>query len=84
MGCEEEEYHGGASLPGRAALEGLDVTNHASALTKNAGMLESDELDNDKMVCDRAGAPVPPATCLSSNTRACVARVGENKGKRFE
>ena len=44
----------------------LDVTNHASALTKNAaGMLESDELDNDKMVCDRAGEPGPPASSLS-------------------
>ena len=29
----------------------LDDANHAPALTKNAaGMLESDELDNDKMV----------------------------------
>ena len=46
-----KQYGSGSSLPGRAALERLDVTNHASALTKNAaGMLESDELDNDKMV----------------------------------
>ena len=61
-----KQYGSGASLPGRPAFERLDDTNHASALTKNtAGMLESDELDNDKMVCDWAGEPGPPAPCLS-------------------
>ena len=71
VGCEEEEYHGGASLPGRAALEGLDVTNHASALTKNAGTLESDELDNDMMVCDRLARPAPSCRCRARRSRAC-------------
>ena len=42
-----------------------------SALTKNtADTLDS---DNDEMVCDRAGAPVPPATCLSSDLTGKVA-----------
>ena len=42
-----------------------------SALTKNnADTLDS---DNDKMVSDRAVAPVPPATCLSSDHTGKVA-----------
>ena len=48
------QYGSDAALPGRAALESLDDTRTTLRSDQAPSMLESDKLDHDKVVCDRA------------------------------